>query len=132
MSDLKVTSIEELVKMSRGEVVALPPFSDGTEFIARLKRPSMMALAKSGKIPNSLLKAANSLFAEGISESFDAMDEDMLTKCFDLLDIICEASFVEPAYSEIKAAGIELTDEQYMFVFGYAQNGVRQLESFRQ
>mgnify|MGYP003291494415 CR=1 FL=1 len=31
----------------------------------------------------------------------------------------------------LKEAGIELTDEQMMFIFGYSQNGVRQLESFR-
>jgi hypothetical protein len=55
----------------------------------------------------------------------------MLTKYFDLFDVMCEASFVEPTYKQIKEAGVELTDEQYMFVFGYAQNGVRQLQSFR-
>ena len=44
---------------------------------------------------------------------------------------MCEASFVEPTYKELKAAGVELTDEQYMFIFGYSQNGVADLESFR-
>lgn len=129
---LQVTSIDELKRAASGAIVELPPFVDGTPFVARLKRPSMFVLAKTGKIPNALLKSANALFADGVAGSFDTMDEAMLSKCFDLFDVMCEASFVEPSYTEMRNAGIELTDEQYMFVFGYAQNGVRQLESFRQ
>jgi hypothetical protein len=127
----KIISIEELRAVSQGDIVELPPFSEGQPFVARLRRPSMFALAKSGKIPNSLLTQANSLFEKGVANSFDSLDEDMLTKYFDLFDVMCEASFVEPTYKQIKEAGVELTDEQYMFVFGYAQNGVRQLQSFR-
>lgn len=128
---LNVTSIEKIKQASRGALVELPPFVEGQQFIARLKRPSMMVLAKSGKIPNDLLRSANSLFEDGLAGSFDSMDDAMLTKCYDLLDVICEASFVEPRYSELKDAGVELTDEQYMFIFDYAQNGVKQLTSFR-
>jgi hypothetical protein len=129
--NLKITSFEELKNISKGSVVELPPFADGQPFVARLKRPSMFVLAKNGKIPNSLLTQANNLFENGVANSFDSLDEDMLTKCFDIFDLMCEASFVEPTYKEIKESGVELTDEQYMFIFGYAQNGVRQLESFR-
>lgn len=127
----KVTSIEVLKKYRDGEVVQLPSFAEGQPFIARLRRPSMLALAKNKMIPNELLTSANSLFEKG-GNSFNALDEEMLTKMFDVMEVICEASFVEPSYREIKEAGIELTDEQYMFVFGYSQNGVRQLNSFRQ
>lgn len=130
-SELKVTSLSEVKAVACGALVELPPFAEGTHFVARLRRPSMLTLAKSGKIPNELLISANSLFEDGAAGAFDSMNKDMLTKCFDLFDIICEASFVEPTYRQLKEAGIELTDEQYMFVFGYAQNGVRQLESFR-
>ena len=131
-NELKVTSIEELKTAASGTLVELPPFTNGCKFVARLKRPSMFVLAKKGKIPNELLKSANTLFADGVVGSFDTMDDEALKKCFDLFDVMCEASFVEPSYESIKQAGIELTDEQYMFVFGYAQNGVRQLDSFRQ
>ena len=40
--------------------------------------------------------------------------------------------FVEPSWSELKNAGIELTDEQYMFIFNYTQEGVKALEPFRE
>lgn len=127
---MNATSVTDLVKYREGELVELPPFGENQPFFARLRRPSMLVLAKSGKIPNELLISANSLFEKG-SGSFDSLDEQMLTKMFDVMEVICEASFVEPTYNDIKQAGIELTDDQYLFVFGYSQNGVRQLDSFR-
>lgn len=127
---MNVTSIAELAKYREGELVELPPFGENQPFYARLRRPSMLVLAKSGKIPNELLVSANSLFEKG-SGSFDSLDEQMLTKMFDVMEVICEASFVEPTYHDIKSADIDLTDDQYLFVFGYSQNGIRQLDSFR-
>lgn len=129
-TNTNVTSIEELKKYREGEVVELPSFAVNQPFVARLRRPSMLVLAKNGAIPNDLLTSANSLFEKG-GQSFNALDETMLTKMFDVMEVICEASFVEPSYKALKEAGIELTDEQYMFVFGYSQNGVKQLNSFR-
>lgn len=123
-----ITSIEQLAQYSQGQVVNLPDFAEGQPFVARLKRPSMLALAKSGKIPNSLLTKANSLFlGKGISEK----DPSALKGIWDILDIVCDACFLEPTYKQIQESGIELTDEQYMFVFNYAQKGVKALESFR-
>ena len=133
MSELKVTSIEELIKASSGELVELPEFSNGIPFVARLKRPSMLSLAKNGKIPNSLLTKANELFSTGVSgvarKSME--DETMMDELFTIMEVICEASFVEPTYKEIKENGIELTDDQIMAVFTYTQNGVKSLENFR-
>ena len=129
-TNINVTSIEELKKYQEGEVVELPSFAVNQPFVARLRRPSMLVLAKNGAIPNDLLTSANSLFEKG-GQSFNALDETMLTKMFDVMEVICEASFVEPSYKALKEAGIEITDEQYMFVFGYSQNGVKQLNSFR-
>ena len=131
--NLKVTSIEELKNMSLGEIVELPPFQGDVPFVARLKRPSMLSLAKSGKIPNSLLTEANKLFQGGVSTvaKSGVDDENMMAQLFEVMDIICEASFVEPKFKELKDNGIELTDEQYMAVFTYTQQGVKSLENFR-
>lgn len=132
MSELKITSFEELKNYAAGEVVELPPFAEGRPFVARIARPSMMALVKNGKIPNSLLKSANELFSSGITGAFDEENDAALSQMFDLMDVICEASFVEPTYQQIKDSGVTLTDEQLMFVFNYSQAGVRALESFRE
>lgn len=131
MDNYKVTSIDELIVMSRGEVVELPPFTAGQHFYARLKRPSLMNLMKQGKIPNGLLTAANSLFNNTTvkeSEVSDTLYKDVLS----VIDILAEASFVEPSWDEIKNAGIELTDEQYMSIFNYTQTGIKALEPFHQ
>lgn len=132
--NLKVTSIEELKKVALGELVELPGFTKDSSFVARLKRPSMLAMTKSGKIPNELLVEANKLFVNGTAAvaTQNQMDEKMMNDLFSILEIICQESFVEPSYKELKEAGIELTDEQQMFVFSYAQRGVEALKSFRQ
>lgn len=129
---INITSIEQLKGYVEGTVVELPPFGERQPFVARLKRPSMLVLVKEGKIPNSLLVSANKMFESGIGGGFNSADENALSELFGVLDAICEASFVEPTYEQIKEAGLELTDEQLLFVFSYAQNGVKQLESFRQ
>ena len=129
----KVTTLEELKKYSQGTIVKLPSFAEGQPFVARLKRPSMLSLVKAGKIPNALLNTANELFTGKKKEEDLTEDENsqMLSKMFELFDIICEASFVEPTYKEIKESGITLSDDQYMFIFNYSQQGVKALESFR-
>lgn len=132
MSEMKITSIEELRSYANGEVVELPAFSETQPFYARIKRPSMMALVKSGKIPNSLLSAANKLFTADTETMFDESNEQALSQMFDIMDVMCEAAFVEPTYQQIREAGISLTDDQYTFIFSYCQNGVKALESFRQ
>lgn len=131
MDIVKVTSIDELKVMSQGELVELPPFIAGQKFVARLRRPSMMGLIQKGKIPNNLLRAANSLFTNKVEEEAD-LDDAFLKDVLGIIDILADASFIEPTWAEIKEAGIELTDDQYMAIFNYSQNGIRALEPFRQ
>lgn len=128
---LQVTSLDKLKEYAQGQLIQLPAFSNGQPFVARLRRPSMLALVKSGKIPNSLMVTANQLFKQG-GEGMDTQDEEMLSNVFKVMDALCEASFVEPKYQDIKNAGIELTDDQMMFVFNYSQAGVKALETFHQ
>lgn len=127
---LKVTSINTLKGYMKGSVVKLPSFGDGQDFVARLKRPSLLDMMRTGQIPNELLSSASDLFAEGTS-SF-VSDKDNMSKLYDVMDKLCEATFVEPSYDEMKEAGVKLTDEQLIFIFDYSQNGVKALDSFRQ
>ena len=131
MENIKVTSIDQLKIMSGGEIVKLPPFIQGQDFYAKLRRPSMLKLVQSGQIPNSLLRTANMLFSGGVNEELDR-DDEFMKDLFDLIDVLAAAVFVEPSWSELKQAEIELTDEQYMFIFNYTQEGVKQLEPFRE
>lgn len=123
-----ITSFEDLQSYAQGQVVTLPPFAEGQPFVARLRRPSMMALVKSGKIPNTLLQTANSLF---LKSSVDDKDDGALDSLWGVLDTLCEAALLEPTYAQVKEAGLSLTDDQMMFIFNYTQQGVKALESFR-
>lgn len=125
---MDITSLSQLTKYTEGQVVELPSFAEGQPFVARIRRPSILALAKSGKIPNSLLKTANGLF-NGTSQTQN--NDSYLKDVFDVLDVVCEACFLEPTYAQLQEAGIELTDDQYMFIFNYSQTGVLALDSFR-
>lgn len=125
----QVTSLEQLKQYADGNIVRLPDFAEGQPFIARLKRPSILGMAKQGKIPNSLLVKTNELFVQ--SGSLDTEENSMMQEIYDVIDLIASETFVEPTYDEIKSTGIELTDEQMMFIFNYSQRGVKALESFR-
>lgn len=125
----KVTNIEVL-KSYKGEEVELPEFGKDQPFVALMHRPSMLSLAKNGKIPNNLLTTANGLFESG-KDSLNSMDSEMLEKVFGVMDIICEAALVEPSWQQLKDANIQLTDEQVLAIFSYTQVGVKSLENFR-
>ena len=126
---LEVTPITTLKEYAKGELVEFPPFAEGQSFVARVKRPSMMVLMKTGKIPNSLMMTENALFTGDNSKS--AMDEDFYREVLGVIEVIAEASLVEPSWKELQDEGIELTDDQYTFLFNYTQKGIKALEPFR-
>lgn len=127
----RITSINDLRDYSRGSVVRLPDFADGQPFIARLRRPSMLILAKQGKIPNSLMAQASNLFSNG-GRGMDTDDDEMMSNLYDICAVIAEASLIEPTFSEIEQSGMSLTDEQLMAIFQYSQLGVNALKNFRE
>lgn len=131
MSDaLNVTTIDEMREYAKGTLVELPPFAEGQPFVARLRRPSILALAKAGKIPNQLLSKAGKLFNSGAA-GLDTDDENMLTDVYDIAMTIVKAALVSPTVEEIADAGLELSDNQIMAIFSYTQTGIEALKSFR-
>lgn len=129
--EFQITSIEELKKIAMGELLELPPFVEGTEFIVRVKKPSLMALAKSGRIPNALLASAQELFNNAQKGKANNADPQQLGKMYDLCVAMAKAALVEPTYDELEKAGIELTDSQLLTIFNYTQTGAKQIDSFR-
>lgn len=128
---MQVTTIGQLQTYAKGKVVRLPDFAEGQPFIARVRRPSMLVLAKQGKIPNSLLSTANELFVGGGS-GVDVENEKLLQDMYDVCMIVCDACLIEPTLRDIEDAGLTLSDDQIMALFNYAQQGVKALEPFRQ
>lgn len=125
-----ITSVSDLQSYAAGTVVRFPDFAEGQPFVARVRRPSMLVLAKAGKIPNTLLSAAGELFAKG-GGGLDSDNDKMLSDMYDIMHIICEASLIQPTLAEIEGVGIQLSDDQMMAIFNYSQAGVKALESFR-
>lgn len=125
-----ITSASDLQSYAAGTVVRFPDFTEGQPFVARVRRPSLLVLAKSGKIPNTLLSAAGELFAKG-GGGLDTDNDKMLSDMYDIMHIICEAALIQPSMAEIEGAGIQLSDDQMMAIFNYSQAGVKALESFR-
>lgn len=130
MENMKVTSFEQLTQYAKGQLVRLPDLGPGMPLCVFMRRPSMLDLIAKGKIPNPLAGTASKLFSHGGS-GVDQTDPKQLKDLVEILHIFCEASFVEPTYSQIKEAGLTLTDEQLMFVFNYVQAGNKALEKFR-
>ena len=130
-NNIQVTSIADIVKMAKGEIVELPGFKSDQKVYFRLVRPSMLMLAKTGQIPNSLLSRAADLFSKG-SRSFNNDDGDVLAESYDVLNSIARAAMVEPTMDQLTSNGVSLTDEQLMAIFNYTQNGVNSLSQFRE
>jgi hypothetical protein len=127
---MNITTLADLQSYAAGTIVRFPDFAEGQPFVARVRRPSMLVLAKQGKIPNTLLTAAGELFSKG-GAGMDADNKNMLSDVYDIMHIICEASLIQPTMKDIEDAGLSLSDDQLMAIFNYTQNGVKALESFR-
>lgn len=127
---MSVTSLADLQHYTKGSVVRFPDFAEGQPFVARVKRPSMLMLAKMGKIPNALLNSATQLFTKGGS-GMDTKNERTLSDMYSICETIARASLVQPTYDEILDSGMTLSDDQMMAIFNYTQGGVKALENFR-
>lgn len=127
-NEMKVTNIEALKNYANGSIVELPEFGPGQPFVARLTRPSMVELMSEGKIPNSLLAVAEGLFT---GKKNINMKESTIKDTLQVMQIIVELSLKEPTLKELNKAGLKLTDEQFIAIYNYSQQGINGLKSFR-
>ncbi|MBM7869299.1 hypothetical protein JOC70_000768 [Clostridium pascui] len=125
--ELKVTNMEELKKMAEYDVIKLPRFKAEIPFNVKVKRVSLLNLVRTGTIPNKLLSAAEELFYG--KQSSKGVDLKQLT---DVMFIMAENALVEPSIKDLESVGLELTDEQIVSLFNYTQEGLKDLESFRE
>lgn len=127
MSDILRPMTAAEVKAAATPVQELPPFENGVPFRARLRRASLLSLMMGGKIPNDLLAIAHESLDKGFSPgNFDVAD---LPKLGALMETMCAASLVEPAWEEVKDL---LNDVQIQAIMAYATAGAKALDSFRE
>lgn len=134
MSELikQITSIEEFRNQSQ-PLVDIVGFEPGQYITVRLKRISLMALCKTGKIPNSLLQKSTELFTgkrgdKQVDEAKVLENLGELDGINQIIDTVCEAAMIEPKFEDVKEF---LTDEQKTEIFQWTQGGIKALESFR-
>ena len=130
---MQITSLEQLQSIKQSEIIELPPFEDGTPLNVEVKKPNMMQLITSGKIPNTLLSVAMEMFNGKTGQKMEKAADNIsdLKDLVGMMNIIAEASLVRPTYKEIKSLGIDLTDNQLMGLLMYSQGGIKALENFR-
>lgn len=130
---MQITSLEQLQQIKVTEIIELPPFDDGTPLNVEVKKPNMMQLITSGKIPNTLLSSAMDMFNGKAGDKMVKASQNAndLKELVGMMNIIAEASLVRPTYKEIKSLGIDLTDNQLTGLLMYSQGGIKALEGFR-
>ena len=121
---ISITTIDTLKQYGQGTIVELPSFAEDKPFVVKLCRPSLMSMAASGKIPNSLMGTVTKMF-------FNRMDDSSLDLAdwYSVMEIFADACLMEPTYSQIKEAGVSLTDEQFITIFNYCQSGVKAVKN---
>lgn len=127
-----ITSVEKF-KASSIREVEIPGGFNGEMFTIAIKPASMMSLVASGKIPNSLMNTAQSLFnskqvntvedAEKIIEN-EGIDFESIKMMADLMNAVCDAVMYNPKFEDVKDY---LTDEQKQAIFDYSQVGTNAL-----
>jgi len=126
-----VTPLETIRIASMGNLVDIPGFADGEMITVQLRRPNMLTLMKSGKIPNDLMDSVADLFPGTKSGLSQESSQLKIKNIAGLMEVFCEACLVNPTWQELTDAGIELTMDQMTFIFNYAQGGVKELKPFR-
>ncbi|KGG81067.1 hypothetical protein Y919_02545 [Caloranaerobacter azorensis H53214] len=121
---MQVTSLDKLKEKAQGQIVEFPGW-DEEPFVARVKRVSLLGLVAQGKIPNSLLGAAQKLFIQGVDEKTN------IKEVYEVAKAIAKDTLLEPSLDQLEEIGLELTDEQLIAILNYSQQGVKALESFR-
>lgn len=130
---MQITSLEQLQSIKQTEIIELPAFEDGTKLNVEVKKPNMMQLIAAGKIPNTLLSSAMEMFNGKAGEKMQKAADNVgdLKDLVGMMNVIAEASLVNPTYKQIKGLGIDLTDNQLMGLLMYSQGGIKALENFR-
>lgn len=135
---MAVTTLEMLQKVKENmfKEVELPPFSDGTPLVVEIKDIDMMKLVTTGKLPNTLLQEASTLFnKKSKMEDVEASilnDDNKLKEVMLLMDTVVENVLVKPTLKDFKKVGIEMTWEQKLALFSQVMGGSEMLSTFRE
>jgi hypothetical protein len=123
---MSIASIEDFQK--RQEVIDVT--LEGGLVVKVSKRPSLLKMVQTGKIPNPLLPVVSTLL--GVRKPTAPKDpiEEIKAELkynADVIEVYVIASLVEPSYEYVKDF---LTDDDKVTIATVAQQGVQQVKNF--
>ena len=128
---MAVTSFDAILGMAptQPEELTLSGWSPDTEITVLVKKPNFYNLLAKNAIPNPLLPEMQKLFVRRqVAEEHSKASADFAKA----LIHIARECLVEPAYTQLEEAGVELTDDQLLELCMYATLGPEVLRSFRE
>ena len=115
-----VSNINDFKNASRKELT----LSGGLTIM--VQKPSLLAIARKGKIPNALMAEVSAMFGETTKNQkvTENLVNDNFSDLVELVEAMCEAAVVEPKYADIKDY---LSDEQKFEIFSFTQADVNEV-----
>lgn len=115
-----VSNINDFKNASRKELT----LSGGLTIM--VQKPSLLAIARKGKIPNALMAEVSAMFGETAKNQkvTENLVNDNFGDLVELVEAMCEAAVVEPKYADIKDY---LSDEQKFEIFSFTQADVNEV-----
>lgn len=115
-----VSNINDFKNASRKELT----LSGGLTIM--VQKPSLLAIARKGKIPNALMAEVSAMFGETAKnqKATENLVNDNFSDLVELVEAMCEAAVVEPKYADIKDY---LSDEQKFEIFSFTQADVNEV-----
>ena len=122
-----IRGMDEIVRAAAPVEAEICGWNEGEALRVKMRRPALVNMAADGKIPNPLLKTVNVLL-NGAAEAIAAVDVAESSRA---VRHIAQAALVEPKLEELEAAGVQLTDEQYMEIYAWVLGGLDGIDRFR-
>lgn len=120
----KPTSLEAIKKIKREDLEELPAFLDGTPFVAKLRRPSLIHMVDLEQIPNELSVAVDELMGGQAAQYRTSIKERSAVLC-----AVAKAALVQPTYEEVEDV---IDSFQLTAIWNYVISGVNALVPFRE
>lgn len=131
MSDLNVTSLEEIRAQAEPTVIEIPGFKQGTTIRVAVRTVDLTPHLLEAGIGNPLLGAIRAAKGQTVEEIGQEVEEKVdVAKLLPIFDAVAKDALVKPTYAEITAI-CPLTLEQKLAILDAAAGGIAELKSFR-
>lgn len=122
-----IIRMEEILAAAAPKEVEISGWNPEERVRVKLKKPSMVNMISNGRVPNPLLGTVSRLLQ---GDPVELKKADEAETAVAVRHVVKEA-LISPSLDELNAAGVELTDDQYMEIYAWVLGGVAGLDRFR-